>query len=555
MADGPTSHQVRHDVTRWWLVAIVALAAVLRFFPIAFGLPYAQARPDETAALGLAVSVRSGDFNPHFFHWPSLAIYLFAILHGTLSWSRRIIMGMGVSPDLSFGELVVTARAAVASAGTLTIVVLFSMARRMGGTTIGLLAALLLGVSLLHVRDSHFAMTDVLMTFLSTGSLALLLRALDADASGGIKPNLMFAFSGFVGGLATSTKYSAAALVAGMAAAQLCWLGRFWNLRWRPQTWIPIVAFVTAFLGGFVAGTPYAILDYRTFATDFMFDVTHLSAGHGANLGRGWVYHLTTSLPYGLGIPVFVAAIAGIIPMARHYPRQAFVVGVFAVAFYGSIGSGQTVFFRYVLPLIPVLCLTAAVAIAGAAAWLASRAGFSLRWSLRVLTLVVAGAGLVNCAWFDILLSRTDSRVLAAQWLAPRLGPDDSLYDSGGAYTRLDLSRLRYQQWSFDSASESFGHPGGATPGWLVLYESPLAYTRTPRPLLELAQSRYHLEHTVLATRPTPRSAVYDLQDAFFMPVSGFDEIRRPGPTVQIYRLRGRVPAPGSDKNGQNTPR
>jgi hypothetical protein len=197
------------------------------------------------------------------------------------------------------------------------------------------------------------------------------------------------------------------------------------------------------------------------------------------------VYHLTTSLPYGLGIPVFLAAIAGIIPMARHYPRQAFVVGVFAVAFYGSIGSGQTVFFRYVLPLLPVLCLPAAVAIAGAAAWLAARAGFSLRWSLRVLTLVVAGAGLVNCVWFDILLSRTDSRVLAAQWLAPRLGPDESLYDSGGAYTRLDLSRLRYQQWSFDSASESFGHPGGATPGWLILYESPLAYTRTPRPILD----------------------------------------------------------------------
>ena len=66
-------------MTRWWLVAIVALGAVLRFFPIAFGLPYAQARPDETAALGLAVSVRSGDFNPHFFHWPSLAIYVFVI--------------------------------------------------------------------------------------------------------------------------------------------------------------------------------------------------------------------------------------------------------------------------------------------------------------------------------------------------------------------------------------------------------------------------------------------------------------------------------------------
>ena len=35
--------------------------------------------------------------------------------------------------------------------------------------------------------------------------------------------------------------------------------------------------------------------------------------------------------------------------------RQAIVLGAFAAAFYGLIGSGQTVFFRYVLPLVPIL--------------------------------------------------------------------------------------------------------------------------------------------------------------------------------------------------------
>jgi hypothetical protein len=463
---------------------------------------------------------------------------------------------MNVSPDLSFGELVVTARAVVASAGTLTIIVLFSMARRMGGTAIGLLAALFLAVSVLHVRDSHFAMTDVLMTLLSTASLALLLRALDADTSGRIRPSMWFAISGFVGGLATSTKYSAAALVAAVAAAQICWLVRFRSSPWRPQTWIPAIAFLTAFLGGFVAGTPYAVFDYRTFTTDVVFDLTHLSGGHGVDLGRGWVYHLTTSLPYGIGIPVYLAAIAGIIPMARYYPQHAFVGGAFAAAFYGSIGSGQTVFFRYVLPLIPVLCLPAAVATTRAAAWLAARTGFRSLSVLRVLTLTTAGIALVNCAWFDILLSRTDSRVLAAEWLAPRLKADDSLYDSGSAYTRLNLSQLRYQQWSFDAASASFGHPGGETPNWLVLYESPLAsYTRMPQSLLELARSRYHLLHSVVATSPHPRWAVYDLQDAFFMPVSGFDEVRRPGPTVRIYRRLDASSLLGNDDSRQSTPR
>jgi len=537
-----------------WLVAIVALGALLRFFPIAFGLPYAQARPDETAALGLAGSIRSGDLNPHFFHWPSLALYLFAGVHAALSWTLRV---MGVSTELTFIELAPSARAVVAAAGTFTIVVLFSMARRMGGTTIGLVAALFLAVSILHVRDSHFAMTDVLMTMLSTASLALLLRALDADAGGGrMTPNAWFAVSGLVGGLATSTKYSAAALLAGMAAAQFYRLVQVRDSRWRLRTWIPSVAFVTGFVGGFLAGTPYAVIDYRTFSRDLLFDLTHLSGGHGVDLGRGWSYHLTTTLPYGLGIPIFLAAVAGIVPMARLYPRHAFVVGLFALAFYLSIGSGQTVFFRYALPLVPLLCLPAAVATVRAAAWVAARRRYNPSAVLGVLTIAVAGFGLVNCVWFDVLLSRTDSRVLAARWLATRIQAGDSLYDSGTDYTRLDLSELRYHQWWYDPASESFGHPAGETPIWLVLYESALAsYTRTPLSLLELAQSRYHLVHTVEAARPRAGSAVYDLQDAFFMPVAGFHEVRRPGPTVRIYRRRDASSLFGSGDAGQSTTR
>lgn len=534
--------------SRHWLVAIVGVGAALRFFPIWFGLPYAQARPDETVALDLAVSVRSGDLNPHFFHWPSLTIYVLAALHTTLSWIRR---AANVSPELTFGELVVTARALVAAAGTLTIIVLFTLARRMGGTAIGLLAALFLAVSILHVRDSHFAMTDVLMTFLSTASLALLLRALDADTTWPIR---WFAVSGVVGGLATSTKYNAGALLAAMAAAQLCWIMRVGGSAWWLRTWLPSVAFATAFVIGFVVGTPYAVLDYHAFATDVLFDMAHLSGGHGVDLGRGWVYHLTTSLPYGLGIPVFLAAIAGIVPMARHYPRQAFVVGLFAAAFYGLIGSGQTVFFRYVLPLVPVLCLPAAVAAERAASWIATRTKLSSSAALLLVAVLVAGMGVVNCTWFDVLLSRTDSRVLAARWLAPRLRANDSLYDSGGNYTKLDLSRLRYHVRLFDAASESFGHPGGQLPDWLVLHESPLSlYTRIPQPVLELARTRYFLVQTVPATKPRPGSAVYDLQDAFFMPVSRFDEVRRPGPTVRIYRRRDASSLFGSGDNPRGT--
>ena len=50
----------------------------------------------------------------------------------------------------------------------------------------------------------------------------------------------------------------------------------------------------------------------------------------------------------------------------------------------------------------------------------------------------------------------------------------------------------------------------------------------------------------IRATMRRPGSAVYDPQDAFFMPVSGFSTVRRPGPTIRIYRHRDAPPlSPG----------
>ena len=74
-----------------WLCVIVLVGAVLRFFPIWFGLPYLHARPDEDVAVSHALDVLAGDFNPHFFEWPSLTFYVFAGLFAPVSWADRVI--------------------------------------------------------------------------------------------------------------------------------------------------------------------------------------------------------------------------------------------------------------------------------------------------------------------------------------------------------------------------------------------------------------------------------------------------------------------------------
>lgn len=516
-----------------WLFAIVLVAAVLRLFPIWFGLPYPEARPDEETAIAHAVAILGGDFNPHFFHWPSLTFYLFAAAYGVASLVRRLL---SMDPALPTIEQVLIARVIVAAAGTATVIVLYRIGRRMADEATGLLAALLLAVSVLHVRDSHFAMTDIIMTLLVTVSLAALLRANDSAAL------RWFAAAGLAGGLAASTKYSAAALVAAMGAAQLT---RFADgaRPWHPRAWLPSLVFLAAFGGGFIIGTPYALLDRQTFMADFRFDFTHLSGGHAdLILGRGWLYHLTHSLPYGAGLSIFVAGIAGLVPMLKSHTRHAIVLLVFGAAFYAAIGSGYTVFFRYILPLIPLACLSAGVAVRHLSRALAPTMRVSPAWATALLVAVVAGPALVSSTWLDCLLARTDTRVLAGDWLNDRILPGESLHDAGGSYTHLMVWKAS-NRWTYDAGSNAFNGDPSRTPDWLVLYQSPVpVYTSMPAGLRTLAATQYELVHTVHGTRDLSSLAMYDLQDAFFLPFSGFDTVERPGPTVLVYRRRDLPP-------------
>jgi len=94
------------------LAGMLALGAVLRFYAIDFGLPYPHARPDESTAIGHAVAILNGDPNPHFFHWPSLTLYVLAAAFGVAKAAGIALTG--AHPAL-------IARSVVAIAGTATI--------------------------------------------------------------------------------------------------------------------------------------------------------------------------------------------------------------------------------------------------------------------------------------------------------------------------------------------------------------------------------------------------------------------------------------------------
>ena len=56
--------------------------------------------------------------------------------------------------------------------------------------------------------------------------------------------------------------------------------------------------------------------------------------------------------------------------------------------------------------------------------------------------------------------------------------------------------------------------------------------------LRALVDRDYVLVQEIRGTRVGTGSAVYDPQDAFFLPLSGFATVDRPGPTIRIYHHR-----------------
>jgi hypothetical protein len=366
-------------------------------------------------------------------------------------------------------------------------------------------------------------MTDVLATFFVVACLLLLLRATTQHSLGA------FAAAGFAGGLAASTKYSAAAVGASMAAAQIVLvLGD--SGAWRDiRRWLPMIAFAGAFAGGFLLGTPYALLDWQTFHGGLTYDFTHLAGGHnGRQVEVGWISHATRSLPAGLSWPLFISGLVGFVPLARRHGRAAAIVGAFCVALYASLGPGYTVFFRYILPLVPFLCLTAA---------------FAVRWTrVPLLALVVAAPALWTSVWSDVMLARPDTRPEAARWLAEQVKPGESIYQAGSHYADVPLGPLLAQTWprdAFDANAGAFADD--ALPEWVIIPESPLGlYTTVPPALRKVVSERYSTAHRVRAMFPGARdNGVYDEDDAFFLPVTGFSAVVRPGPTIIVYRRLG----------------
>src|SRR6266545_2848609 len=225
-----------------------------------FGMPHVQARPDELVVGGIAIDFLRGDLNPHFWDYPTLFMYVLAVCDYAYYLFGRAA-GWFRSPDhflsvwkLYWTPIFIIARVVSAIAGTLTVMVVHRISARLFDRLTAGVAALFLALAFLHVRDSHFGVTDITMTFCVMLSFLYLARAVLEDRT------RLFAVAGAVAGAGASIKYNVALMVAPLAAAAFVAARGRWRTTANRVAW-----FALLFVAAFVAGSPFSVLEPHSF--------------------------------------------------------------------------------------------------------------------------------------------------------------------------------------------------------------------------------------------------------------------------------------------------
>jgi 4-amino-4-deoxy-L-arabinose transferase-like glycosyltransferase len=415
------------------LAAILVAGAAMRFTGIGSGIPFALGI-DEPQIMTRAVGMmRSGDFNPHFFDYPTLYIYV-----QLATASLRFMAGAAAGEWQSLAavtpaDFYVWGRAVTAAFGTATVLLVY-MAGLRWGTRTALLSAALMAVMPIHVRESHYVLTDVPLTFFVALTLVLTLRAHEA-------PRLArFALAGAAAGLAAGTKYPGALALALPLAA--IWM----TPSAQPSRLAAALACAGASGAAFLAVAPYTVLDLPGFLNGF---ARLANAYTGARADEpGWSIYLK-HLRNAVRWPAFLLMLAGLglaLVRATRGPGRVrwTLAALFPLLFLWFISRQSLIYGRYLLPLVPFTCLLAGAAVVSGVSLLRR---FSIPRALRTaaivaLTVAVLLPSSVTSYQFNRRLVQRGTAALAYEWILQNIPQDAHLVSEPGA---PDLTQTKYR--------------------------------------------------------------------------------------------------------------
>lgn len=355
-------------------IALILIAAVvLRLQGIGFGLP-ALLDPDEPIFMIIALKLLVNQtLNPGWFGHPgSTTIYTLALVEiwvfvtGYLSGRFANATAFATAAYHDPSILFLPGRYLMVFFGTVCIALTCLITRRLFDLRTGLVAAALLAANPLHIKWSQVIRTDV---HASVFMLLCVLASIAIARRGRLRD---YIWAGAMIGLASATKWPSAMIAAAPLGACICRLianpeGRTRDLRYLAVT---ILAAPVAL----VIASPYLAIDAATVLRHAAGEEQrhHLGATGGSLLWNlGW--YVGDPLRGSIGLLGLVATTVGLALTGTRSRIALATIVVPALTFLLLICSQRIIWARWIVPILPMLSIFAAVAVIAGADWLARR--------------------------------------------------------------------------------------------------------------------------------------------------------------------------------------
>lgn len=410
------------------LLLVCILGAFLRFYKLDWGQGIFT-HPDE---YHIVISVNQLSFpnqmHPHFFSYGTGVIYPFF-------FAKEILQN--VIPNVNVFLL---GRVFSALFSTLTILIIYFLAKSFLKREWALLAAILTAVTPGLIQQAHFATPESTLTFFLLSTLLFTLRFVKNG-------NIVFlSVASVFLGLAMGVKITALLLFPALILGILMTL---WSKKDRmigALVLSPLLTFVT-----FIVTSPYVFLDYPAWRSSMNYESSVATGKLVVFYTRQFIdttpilFQFEKILPFALGLGMFLAGMGGLIflliqSITRRKKEDILLLLAFLFLFipHAFLFARWT---RFLAPTFPFFALFTTLFLA----WIAKKS--------NAVTALIGGIVLgTTILWMLAFLSiylRSDIRMEASQWLESTAKPGDAFLIEGGNMIDVPLHG-NYKKISLD---------------------------------------------------------------------------------------------------------
>jgi 4-amino-4-deoxy-L-arabinose transferase-like glycosyltransferase len=393
------------------LFFILLVGFFSRIIGINFGLPLIT-HADEPIVVNHTIAYGGGDFNPHFFNIPPLISYVLFVVYGFYFIIGKLAGIFSTPQDflekflLEPSSWYILGRFFIGVIlGTITIYFLYLLANKLFQKRIALLSSLFLSLCFIHILHSHYIYVDIPLTFaiLLVGIFSLKLYSHPTFRN--------YVLCGLLVGLSCAIKYN------GILSAVFVIFAHFLS-RERKNITKPIISIIFCVIAFFIFN-PFAFIDFSFFNKEI------LEQAHAEGF-TGWWYHFRFSLAEGIGWPMLIFGILGSVISLGKEKKENIILLSFPLFFFFSLGVFSQHHERYVLPIVPFVCIYAAYFI-----YKVKKKNRGISHLILILypllLILVLVPNIIKVLWLDYIALQKDTRLLAKEWIEENIAPGSKI--------------------------------------------------------------------------------------------------------------------------------